>query len=370
MGCSESTSSTEVTTVSSATSREEWNAIRKRFITGKTKYEARQRDKIWDEIDKDHSGTLTYAEVERGAISALGLTNLMPVDHLRPVLVRAYNAAKMARTNLNTADSTMAVKAFSMDGAPSSPTKSKGPSYQSANEASVKIENPKTIHGLKSSESRTDNTEIADDALPAGNGDALDEPSPSVANPLSSSPRKNTAPIIVQAKGMNTFLTDTQSPSKDKDAGDSSLLCKSASISISNSASGLGLNNKKRFGTSASASLSVKQKEQANQLQREEFRLFLLYIADYMELYVVFMDIIGSANSNRNRKSMFTSKAENKNMTASEFVSAMPRLKSWGIDADDDPAEIFGRIDASHNGTITFKEFSDWLVVEHSKLET
>lgn len=381
MGCGSSSSLTvEVTTVSTATTREEWNAIRKKFMIGKTKYEARQRDKLWDEIDKDHSGTLTYAEVERGAIAALGLTNLMPVEHLRPVLVRAYNAAKLIRTGTTDTTTNALVRDLSYAGGPPSPSKGSplkkaqsAISFGNENEILAAHDNVKTLQGItsdKKSPKKSDTDEKNEEAQEVSE---LDSPSPAILNPLSTPPRKGTAPIVVKPIGLNTFLEDTKVPQgKVTTKLDPAALSQSASINISNfaasnSVSNFRQNKRKAGPTSNSASLSVKQKEQASSLQREEFRLFLMYIADYMELYVVFTDIIASTNSNRNRKSFFSAKVENKNMTMPEFVSAMPRLKSWGINSDEDPKEIFEKIDFSQNGTITFKEFSDWIVVQHSQ---
>ena len=108
-------------------------------------------------------------------------------------------------------------------------------------------------------------------------------------------------------------------------------------------------------GPSVTASgLSRAQREKFNQLQRAEFRLFLMYIADYMELYFVFETIDASGDGK---------------VSLEEFLLAAPTLAGWGLFEDGmSPESAFAALDVSGDGTLTFKEFSDWAITKHLQL--
>jgi len=92
------------------------------------------------------------------------------------------------------------------------------------------------------------------------------------------------------------------------------------------------------------------RKEKSNYLRREEFRLFLMYVGDYMELYFYFEQIDTSGD---------------KKVTLKEFTAAIPLLEGWGLVIGGSPSELFALLDVSGNNTLTFKEFSDWACKEH-----
>jgi Ca2+-binding EF-hand superfamily protein len=82
---------------------------------------------------------------------------------------------------------------------------------------------------------------------------------------------------------------------------------------------------------------------------RSEFRLLLVYLAKYYELFEKFEDIDSS---------------DDKRITKTEFKSAVGHLEKWGIKIDNPDTE-FDSIDQNKGGYILFKEFADWGLKKH-----
>jgi Ca2+-binding EF-hand superfamily protein len=75
-----------------------------------------------------------------------------------------------------------------------------------------------------------------------------------------------------------------------------------------------------------------------------EFRLFLVYLQKYLELWKVFDDI----DSGDDRRISFD-----------EFQKALPKLSEWGVQVEDAQGE-FNKIDTNGGGQVLFEEFTDW----------
>jgi len=88
-------------------------------------------------------------------------------------------------------------------------------------------------------------------------------------------------------------------------------------------------------------------------IERSEFRLFLLYLRNYLEVWQVF-DRIDTGDDRR--------------IDLEEFQSAVPTLEGWGVTIED-PASSFAEIDANGGGQILFQEFADWSIKKALHLE-
>jgi len=84
-------------------------------------------------------------------------------------------------------------------------------------------------------------------------------------------------------------------------------------------------------------------------VDKNEFRVLLVYLRHYLELWQFF----GQIDTSGDRR-----------VTSKEFRAALPMLKAWGIqDAkawDADPYKVFQRIDRNGGGFVLFDEFSDF----------
>ena len=92
----------------------------------------------------------------------------------------------------------------------------------------------------------------------------------------------------------------------------------------------------------------VKAKKNRNDdyVEVDEFRLLLVCIRQYFEMYVAFTRL--DAN-------------EDKRIDLSEFKLALPTLLKWGITVPEDEAEsTFKAIDENRGGFILFDEFIRW----------
>ena len=86
-------------------------------------------------------------------------------------------------------------------------------------------------------------------------------------------------------------------------------------------------------------------------VERVEFRLLLVYIYDYFELWVAF-DEIDSTNDNK--------------VTLEEFKVALPKFEKWGVKlAAEDLQKEFASIDKNGSGSVTFVEFAEWAINKH-----
>ena len=84
-------------------------------------------------------------------------------------------------------------------------------------------------------------------------------------------------------------------------------------------------------------------------VQRAEFRLFLVYIYDYFEMWVMF-DELDSSGDNK--------------VSINEFRAAIPKIESWGLKIEDVEG-TFKQVDKAGEGVITFEEFCDWAIAMH-----
>jgi Ca2+-binding EF-hand superfamily protein len=82
----------------------------------------------------------------------------------------------------------------------------------------------------------------------------------------------------------------------------------------------------------------------ADYVERNEFRLLLIYLRDYFLLWKMF-DKIDAGNDGRVDKD--------------EFLKAVPKLQILGFQVAD-PEEEFAKIDANSGGQVLFDEFADW----------
>ncbi|KAL2611349.1 hypothetical protein R1flu_023041 [Riccia fluitans] len=87
-------------------------------------------------------------------------------------------------------------------------------------------------------------------------------------------------------------------------------------------------------------------------VERSEFRLLMVYLRQYFELYEMF-------------KKLDTS--HDRRVDLDEFKAALPLLESWGVKISDAEAE-FEKIDANSGGSILFDEFADWALKGHLEL--
>lgn len=83
-------------------------------------------------------------------------------------------------------------------------------------------------------------------------------------------------------------------------------------------------------------------------IERSEFRLLLVYLRNYFEVWQLF-DRIDSGDDRR--------------IDIEEFKSALPTFETWGVKIDD-AEETFKKIDENGGGQILFDEFADWAIKE------
>ncbi|MHA7927728.1 MAG: EF-hand domain-containing protein, partial [Marinobacter sp.] len=82
-------------------------------------------------------------------------------------------------------------------------------------------------------------------------------------------------------------------------------------------------------------------------VERTEFRLLLVYLKRYFQIWRVF-DVVDTGHDHR--------------INLDEFAKALPLFKEWGVTVDD-PAAIFNSIDKNGGGEILFDEFADWALL-------
>lgn len=91
----------------------------------------------------------------------------------------------------------------------------------------------------------------------------------------------------------------------------------------------------------------------ADYITRSEFRLLLIYLRRYFELFLMFEGI--DANNDRR-------------LTAEEFAAAAQKVEVWGIKSFY-PELHFKNIDKNGGGMILFDEFAEWAISQHLELE-
>lgn len=104
------------------------------------------------------------------------------------------------------------------------------------------------------------------------------------------------------------------------------------------------------------ASKGVNQETKASNddyVDYTEFRVFLLYIRQYLELWVMF-DAIDTSKDQK--------------ISPEEFVKAAPQVGKWGLQIPN-PAATFKEIDRDGGGVILFDEFAHWAIQQRLKLD-
>ena len=84
-----------------------------------------------------------------------------------------------------------------------------------------------------------------------------------------------------------------------------------------------------------------------------EFRLLLVYLRMYLEMYDMF-DQVDTSDDGR--------------VSKEEFKTALPLIESWGVKIED-PEESFNEIDTDGGGMLLFIEFANWAIEKGLDLE-
>jgi len=87
-------------------------------------------------------------------------------------------------------------------------------------------------------------------------------------------------------------------------------------------------------------------------VERIEFRLLLVYLHKYFEIWQMFEKIDAS---------------DDRRVSIDEFTAALPLLAQWGVKVDD-PVKAFKEVDEDGGGMILFNEFADWALQKHLDL--
>ena len=88
-------------------------------------------------------------------------------------------------------------------------------------------------------------------------------------------------------------------------------------------------------------------------IEAVEFRMFLVYLRKYFEMWQMF-EQIDSGEDNR--------------INIDEFKAALPKLEAWGVKIDGADAG-FSEIDTNGGGELLFNEFADWAIKKGLNLE-
>lgn len=92
-----------------------------------------------------------------------------------------------------------------------------------------------------------------------------------------------------------------------------------------------------------------------NLIEWMEFRIFLVYLRQYFEYWVMFESMDSSGDHK---------------ISLDEFKKAIPLMKNWGVEIKEDEAEtIFNSIDTGKEGTISFDEFCKFAIAKSLDLE-
>jgi Ca2+-binding EF-hand superfamily protein len=84
-------------------------------------------------------------------------------------------------------------------------------------------------------------------------------------------------------------------------------------------------------------------------VEKSEFRLFLVYLQRYLELWQMFAAMDGSSSG-----------VDDRRITYDEFQTSVPQLvQQFGITVDD-PKATFDAMDVNGGGMVLFDEFSQW----------
>jgi hypothetical protein len=93
-------------------------------------------------------------------------------------------------------------------------------------------------------------------------------------------------------------------------------------------------------------------------VEKSEFRLFLVYLQRYLELWQMFAAMDGSSSG-----------VDDRRITYDEFQKSVPQLvQQFGIVVDD-PQATFDAMDVNGGGMVLFDEFSQWAMAAVVKKE-
>jgi hypothetical protein len=110
-----------------------------------------------------------------------------------------------------------------------------------------------------------------------------------------------------------------------------------------------------RAFTAAKSANSAKGRSKLSDdfIEKNEFRLLMVYLRQYFELHHMF-DTIDTDDDKR--------------VEFDEFKQALDKIKAWGLEVKDPKAE-FNKIDTNHGGFILFDEFCNWALKHKLDLE-
>jgi Ca2+-binding EF-hand superfamily protein len=103
----------------------------------------------------------------------------------------------------------------------------------------------------------------------------------------------------------------------------------------------------------AKASCKNKSSVSDDYIELNEFRIFLVYLRQYLECFEMFDRVDTS---------------DDKKISLDEFKLALPLIEKWGVKLED-PEKEFKLIDENHGGSILFDEFCHWAIKKHLDLE-
>ena len=96
-------------------------------------------------------------------------------------------------------------------------------------------------------------------------------------------------------------------------------------------------------------------KKEDNLIEWMEFRIFLVYLRQYFEYWIMFEKIDNS---------------EDYKINLAEFKKAIPQMKNWGVEINEANAEKeFKSIDINNEGFISFEEFCSFAIKRSLDLE-
>ena len=96
-------------------------------------------------------------------------------------------------------------------------------------------------------------------------------------------------------------------------------------------------------------------KKDDNLIEWMEFRIFLVYLRQYFEYWIMFDKVDNSGDHLINLE---------------EFKKAIPQMKNWGVEISEAEAEKeFKSIDTNNGGAISFEEFCSFAIQKSLDLE-
>ena len=105
----------------------------------------------------------------------------------------------------------------------------------------------------------------------------------------------------------------------------------------------------------ANKSKKPKRKRKDDYVERDEFRVLLVYLRQYFELYVAFNRL----DTNQDQR-----------LDLVEFRNSLDTLAKWGINVKPEEAEAeFQKIDVNGGGAVLFDEFCHWAIGKNLDLE-